>query len=245
MFCPGLKTRSISLIILRNVDVAYLISVLTAGGSQFYICTFYLWRRLILNKGTYGVVSTYGVGVYIRGQMTEWKRKDTKWSTRFASNGEGPNTYTWKQAWLIRKYKEGSIYVHNYGINTIYRVVSTYGVVSTYRDGWGSEEGKKGNTKYVAALSILVLEAVASTAETSPLFCNGNSIYGFLNSIKRQSNISIIGANLNIIQAHYWSYRAGLWLCFLYSVSRLVMWPPTSHPISCNLMGTMTLLLCW
>ena len=26
----------------------------------------------------------------------------------------------------------------------------------------------------------LVLEAVASTAETSPLFCNRNSVYGFL-----------------------------------------------------------------
>ena len=72
----------------------------------------------------------------------------------------------------------------------------------------------------------LMLEAVASTAEMSPLFCNGNSVYGFLSSIKRQSDISIIGANLNIIQTHYWSYRAGLWLCFLYSVSRLVMWPP-------------------
>ena len=72
-----------------------------------------------------------------------------------------------------------------------------------------------------------MLEAVASTAETSPLICNGNSVYGCLNSIKRQSDISIIGANLNIIQAHNWSYRAGLWHCFLYSVSRLVMWP---HP---------------
>ena len=153
-FALGWKQEAISLIILRNLDVAYLILVLTAGGSQFYIYTFYLWRHLILNKRTYGVVSTYGVGVYIWGRMTEWKRKDIEWGTRFTSNGEEPNMFTWKRAWLIRKYKEVSIYVHNYGINTIYGMVSTYRVVSTYRDGWGSEEGKKGNTKYVAALYI-------------------------------------------------------------------------------------------
>ena len=65
------------------------------------------------------------------------------------------------------------------------------------------------------------------------------------NSIKRQFDISIIGANLNIIQPHYWTYRARLWLCFLYSIGKLAMWPPTSHPISCNLLCTMTLLLFW
>ena len=59
-------------------------------------------------------------------------------------------------------------------------------------------------------------------------------------SIKWQSDISIIEANLNIIQAHYWSYRAGQWLCFLYSIGKLVMWSPTSHPISCNLICTRT-----